>query len=103
MISTPLIASGTKAQGRVNALRWEGGALVAVERQVQQKVWEEWTGQPVDDTDWRKGAKEQWEAMEKAVLRTNWFRSGTPHHSEITEDQQAEEKHQETHPPAGIR
>ena len=40
-----------------------------------QEVWEEWTGQPVDDTDWRRGAKDTWEAMEKVVLRREWLRS----------------------------
>ena len=40
-----------------------------------QKVWDEWTRQSVEDTDWRKGAKDQWEAMEKAVLRRKRLRS----------------------------
>ena len=30
-------------------------------------VWDEWTGQPVTDTDGRKGAKEQWGAMQERV------------------------------------
>ena len=29
----------------------------------------------VEDTDWRRGAKEQWEAMKRAVLRREWLRS----------------------------
>ena len=43
-----------------------------------QEVWGEtgeWTGQPVDDTDWREAAKDPWEAMEKAVLGGEWMRS----------------------------
>ena len=52
---------------------WRAGAEeVLVEG---QEVWDEWTGQSVEDTDWRKGAKDQWEAMEKAVLRRKRLRS----------------------------
>ena len=28
------------------------------------RYWEEWTDQAVAETDWKKGAKENWEAME---------------------------------------
>ena len=27
---------------------------------VRQEVWEEWTGQVVEGTDWGKGAKDEW-------------------------------------------
>ena len=39
------------------------------------EVWEEWTGQAVEGTDWRKRAKDEWEAKERAVLRGTHFRS----------------------------
>ena len=42
---------------------------------VGEEVWEEWTGQEVEGTDWRKGAKDEWEAKERAVVRGNWLRS----------------------------
>ena len=38
-------------------------------------MWDEWTGQPVEDTDWGREAKDQWEAMERAVPRREWLRS----------------------------
>ena len=40
-----------------------------------EEVWEEWTGQAVEGTDWGKGAKDEWEAKERAVVRGNWLRS----------------------------
>ena len=40
-----------------------------------EEVWEERTGQAVERTDWRKGAKDEWAAKERAVLRGNQFRS----------------------------
>jgi hypothetical protein len=36
---------------------------------VGDEVWEEWTGSAVEDTDWRKGAKGEWAAKERAVSR----------------------------------
>ena len=33
------------------------------------EVWEEWTGQAVDDAEWRRQAKGQWRAKERAVVR----------------------------------
>jgi hypothetical protein len=35
-------------------------------------VWEEWTGQAVDDTEWRRQAKGQWRAKEQAVVGRGW-------------------------------
>ena len=40
-----------------------------------EEVREELTGQAVEGTDWRKGAKDEWEAKERAVVRGNWLRS----------------------------
>ena len=34
-----------------------------------QEIWEEWTGQTVEDTEWRRQAKGQWRAKERAVVR----------------------------------
>ena len=42
---------------------------------VGDEVWEEWTGQTVEGTDWRKGAKDKWAAKERAVLRGTQLRS----------------------------
>ena len=42
---------------------------------VGQEVWEEWTGQVVEVTDWGKEAKDEWEAKETAFLRKSWLRS----------------------------
>jgi hypothetical protein len=36
---------------------------------VGDEVWEEWTGSTVEGTDWRKGAKDEWAAKERAVSR----------------------------------
>ena len=36
------------------------------------EVWEEWTGQAVEDTEWRRQAKGQWRAKEQAVARWGW-------------------------------
>jgi hypothetical protein len=47
----------------------DGGREVLVEG---QEVWEEWTGQAVVDTEWRKKIKGQWRAMEQAVVRREW-------------------------------
>ena len=37
-----------------------------------QEVWEEWTGQAVEDTEWRRKNKGQWRAKEQAVVRRGW-------------------------------
>ena len=42
---------------------------------VGDEVWEEWIGQTVEGTDWRKGAKDEWEAKERAVIRGTQLRS----------------------------
>ena len=42
---------------------------------VGDEVWEEWTGQKVEGTDWRKGAKDERAAKERAVLRGIQLRS----------------------------
>ena len=39
---------------------------------VGQEVWEEWTGQTVEETEWRKEVKRQWREMEQATLRREW-------------------------------
>ena len=36
------------------------------------EVWEEWTGQAVEDTEWRRQTKGQWRAREQAVVRWGW-------------------------------
>ena len=38
------------------------------------EVWEEWTGQAVEDTGWRKGAKDEWAAKERAVPAGDSFK-----------------------------
>ena len=40
-----------------------------------REIWEKWTGQAVEGTDWRKGAKDEWAAKERAVMRGTQFRS----------------------------
>ena len=37
-----------------------------------QEVWEGWTGQTMEDTEWRKKGKEQWGAKEQAAVRRGW-------------------------------
>ena len=37
-----------------------------------QEIWDEWTGQAVEDTDWRRKIKGQWRAREHAVVRRKW-------------------------------
>ena len=49
--------------------KWAVGVLV-----VGDGVWEEWIGQVVEGTDWRKGTKDEWEAKERAVIRGSWLR-----------------------------
>ena len=44
----------------------DGGSGVLVEG---QQVWEEWTGQTMGDTKWRKKIKGQWRAKEQAAVR----------------------------------
>jgi hypothetical protein len=56
---------GTTGQ-RVQA---DGDKEVLVEG---QEIWEEWTGQTVEDTEWRRQAKGQWRAREQAVVRWGW-------------------------------
>ena len=46
-----------------------GGSEVLVEG---QEVWEEWAGQTVEDTEWRRKAKGQWRAKEQAAVRRGW-------------------------------
>ena len=50
--------------GQMVQAEWVAEALVD-----GQTVWEEWTGQRVEGTDWRREAKGQLRAMEKAVER----------------------------------
>ena len=38
----------------------------------RNEVWEEWTGQAVEDTEWRRRAKGQCRAKEQAVARWGW-------------------------------
>ena len=47
----------------------DGGSEVLVEGQA---IWEEWTGQTVEDTEWRKNGKGQWRAKERAAVRRGW-------------------------------
>ena len=37
-----------------------------------QEVWEEWTGQVVVDTEWRRVVNGQWRAREQAAVRRGW-------------------------------
>ena len=47
----------------------DGGNEVLVEG---QEVWEERTGQTVEDTEWRGKAKGQWRAKEQTAVRRGW-------------------------------
>ena len=47
----------------------DGGRGVLVEG---NEVWEEWSGQTVEDTEWRRQAKGQWRTKEQAVVRRGW-------------------------------
>ena len=47
----------------------DGGKEVLV---VEQELWEEWTGQPVEETEWRKKVKRQWREMEQSTVRREW-------------------------------
>ena len=42
---------------------------------VGDEMWEEWTGQTVEGTDLWKGAKDEWAAKERALLRGTQLRS----------------------------
>ena len=46
-----------------------GGKEVLMEG---QEIWEEWTGQTVGGTEWRKEVKGQWRAREQATVRRGW-------------------------------
>ena len=37
-----------------------------------QENWEEWTGQTVEVTEWRKKGKGQWRAKAQAAVRRGW-------------------------------
>ena len=37
-----------------------------------QEVWEDWLGQTVENTEWRKEVKGQWGAKEQATVRRGW-------------------------------
>ena len=50
-----------------------GGREVLVEG---QEVWEEWTGQVVEDTEWRGKAKGRWRAMEQATIHAKRLGGG---------------------------
>ena len=39
------------------------------------EIWEEWTGQEVVDTAWRREVKGQWRAKEQAVARWGWSKN----------------------------
>ena len=39
---------------------------------VGQELWEEWTEQPVEETEWRKEVKRQWREMEQTTVRREW-------------------------------
>ena len=47
----------------------DGGKEVLVEG---HEVWEEWTEQAVEDTEWRREAKGQWRAKEQAAVKQGW-------------------------------
>ena len=49
----------------------DGGREVMV---VGQEAWEEyqWTGQTIEETEWRKEVKRQWREMEQASVRRGW-------------------------------
>ena len=59
---------GTTGQ-RVQA---DGGKEIMVEG---REVWEEWTGQAVVDTAWRRKVKGQWRTREQAVARWGWSKN----------------------------
>ena len=42
---------------------------------LREEASEEWTGQAVEGTDWRNGAKDEWATEERVVLRGTQFRS----------------------------
>ena len=70
---------GTTGQ-RVQA---DGGREVLVEG---QEVWEEWTGQAVVDTAWRRKIKGQWRAREQAVVRRGWSKNAVQDKDKVERD-----------------
>ena len=70
---------GTTGQ-RVQA---DGDKEVLVEG---QEIWEEWTGQTVEDTEWRRQAKGQWRAKEQAVVRWGWDKSTVQDKDKVERD-----------------
>ena len=61
----------------------DGGREVPVEG---QEVWEEWTGQAVVDTTWRRKIKGQWRASEQAVVRRGWSRNAVQDKDKVERD-----------------
>ena len=70
---------GTTGQ-RVQA---DGGKEVLVE---EQEVWDEWTGQAVEDTEWRKTIKGQWRGKGQAVARWDWRRDEEQYKDKVEQD-----------------
>ena len=60
-----------------------GGREILVEG---QEVWEEWTGQAVEDTEWRKTIKGQWRAKKQAVMRWDWRRDEVQNKDKVDRD-----------------
>ena len=50
------------------------------------EVWEEWTGQTVEDTEWRRQAKGQWRAKEQAVVRWGWDKNEVQDKDKVERD-----------------
>ena len=44
-----------------------------VQLQQGQEIWEEWTRQAVEDTEWKRKIKRQWRAREQAMARRGWI------------------------------
>ena len=61
----------------------DGGKEVLVEG---QEVWEEWTGQAVVDTAWRRKIKGQWRAREQAVVRRGWSKNAVQDKDKVERD-----------------
>ena len=59
--------------GELQRVQADGGSEVLMEG---QEVWEEWTGQTVENTEWssREKAKGQWRAKEQAAVRRGWVK-----------------------------
>jgi hypothetical protein len=60
----------------------DGGKEIMVEG---CEIWEEWIGQAVVDTAWRKEVKGQWRAREQAVARWGWSKN-------LVQDKDTEER-----------